>query len=57
LNRRGFLRAGRRHRHGAAAAVVLRRPAAVAAESDADKKKARYKESDHVKTYYRVNRY
>jgi hypothetical protein len=31
--------------------------AAQAAESDADKKKARYKESDHVKTFYRVNRY
>ena len=31
--------------------------AAQAAESDADKKKARYKETDHVKTFYRVNRY
>jgi len=31
---------------------------AVAAESDSEKKKARYKaNSDEVKTYYRVNRY
>ncbi len=38
-----------------------RRPArggsAGAAETDADKKKARYRETDHVKTFYRVNRY
>jgi len=26
-------------------------------ESDSDKRKARYKETDHVKTFYRVNRY
>jgi hypothetical protein len=26
-------------------------------ESNDEKRKARYKESDHVKTYYRVNRY
>jgi hypothetical protein len=30
---------------------------AVAEESDSEKKKARYKETDHVKVYYRVNRY
>jgi len=30
---------------------------AVAAESEQDKRKARYKETDHVKAYYRVNRY
>jgi len=26
-------------------------------ESNDEKRKARYKETDHVKTYYRVNRY
>jgi hypothetical protein len=26
-------------------------------ESDDEKRKARYRESDEVKTYYRVNRY
>ena len=30
---------------------------AAASESAAEKKKARYRESDHVKTYYRTNRY
>lgn len=55
LGRRDFLRA-----MGAGAGLAVAAPLAgeaVAAESDADKKKARYKESDHVKTYYRVNRY
>jgi hypothetical protein len=41
----------------AAAAVPLATEAQAAAESDADKKKARYRETDHVKTFYRVNRY
>jgi hypothetical protein len=57
LGRRDFLRA-----MGAGAGVAVTAAApfateAVAAESDADKKKARYKESDHVKTFYKVNRY
>jgi hypothetical protein len=26
-------------------------------ESSAEKRKARYRETDHVKTFYRVNRY
>lgn len=30
---------------------------AAAAESDADKKKARYRVTDHVKAFYRTNRY
>jgi predicted RNA methylase len=45
---------------GAGLAAVAAAPIAtdaVAAESDADKKKARYRETDHVKTFYRVNRY
>jgi urocanate hydratase len=38
------------------AAVVSGGPA-LAAESDAEKMKARYKETDHVKSFYRTNRY
>ena len=57
LGRRDFLRA---IGAGAGLAVTAAAPLAseaAAAESDAEKKKARYKESDHVKTYYRVNRF
>lgn len=45
---------------GAGLAAVAAAPVAteaVAAESDADKTKARYRETEHVKTFYRVNRY
>jgi anaerobic selenocysteine-containing dehydrogenase len=55
VGRRDFLRA-----MGAAGVVATAAPLATpaaASESDADKKKARYKESEHVKTFYRVNRY
>jgi hypothetical protein len=41
----------------AAAAVVPLGGEAEAAESASDAKKARYKETEHVKNYYRVNRY
>ncbi len=44
---------------GAAAATTaapLTAPAA-AAQSDQDKRKARYKETEHVKAFYRVNKY
>ena len=41
----------------AAAAVPLAGGEAVADESQAERVKARYKETDHVKNYYRVNRY
>ena len=44
---------------GAAAATTaapLAAPA-VAAESDQEKRKARYKETEHVKAFYRVNKY
>ena len=57
LNRRGFLRAGLGTATVAATAVVAPVAPAVAGESEADKKKARYTESEHVKTYYRTNRY
>lgn len=41
----------------AAAAVVPLASEAEADESQAERVKARYKETDHVKNYYRVNRY
>jgi hypothetical protein len=46
---------------GAGAAVATSGPlaqnAAADSESNDDKRKARYKETAHVKEYYRVNRY
>jgi hypothetical protein len=56
VGRREFLRvlgAGA----GAAAAAPLAGQAKADSESNDEKRKARYKETDHVKTYYRVNRY
>ena len=41
----------------AAAATVLPTQDAEASESQAERTKARYSETDHVKTFYRVNRY
>jgi hypothetical protein len=41
----------------AAAAVMPIAGEAKAEESQAERVKARYKETDHVKNYYRVNRY
>ena len=56
VGRRDFLRA-----IGAGAAVAAAAPLAGEARADSEsndeKRKARYKETDHVKTYYRVNRY
>jgi len=57
LGRRDFLRA---MGVGAGLAMTAAAPLAseaTASESDADKKKARYKETDHVKAYYKVNRF
>ena len=57
VGRRDFLRTlGAGAGLAATAAVPLAAPAA-AAESDADKTKTRYRETDHVKTFYRVNGY
>ena len=53
--RRFFLMGG-----SAAVAVAAAVPLATEAEADesqAERVKARYKETDHVKNYYRVNRY
>ena len=56
LGRRQFLRA-----LGAGAAATAASPLATEAMADSetndDKRKSRYRESDHVKEYYRVNRY
>ena len=56
VGRRDFLRA-----LGAGAAVSAAAPLATEAKADNekndDKRKARYKETDHVKAFYRVNRY
>jgi hypothetical protein len=54
--RRDFLRA-----LGAGAAVTAAAPLATEAKADSesndDKRKARYQETDHVKAFYRVNRF
>jgi hypothetical protein len=56
LGRRDFLRV-----LGAGAAVTAAAPLAIeakaASETNDEKRKSRYKETDHVKVYYRVNRY
>jgi hypothetical protein len=57
VGRREFLRTLGAGAGLAATAVVPLATKAEAAESDADKKKARYRETEHVKTFYRVNRY
>ena len=46
---------------GAGASVAATAPmatvAAVASETNDEKRKSRYRESEHIKTFYRVNRY
>jgi hypothetical protein len=58
LGRRDFLRT---MGAGAGLAVTVGGPFATteaeAAETDAEKLKARYKATDHVKTFYKVNSY
>ena len=55
LDRRSFFMMG--GSAVATAAIIPLAGEAEAAESDAEAKKARYKETDHVKNFYRVNRY
>jgi hypothetical protein len=56
VGRREFLRA-----MGVGAGLAAAAPLATGAKADTEnndeKRKARYKETDHVKTFYRVNRY
>jgi hypothetical protein len=58
LGRRDVLRAfGLGTTAAAAASLPLAGAARADSETTDEKRKARYKESDHVKTYYSVNRY
>jgi ribosomal protein L12E/L44/L45/RPP1/RPP2 len=57
LGRRDFLRTLGAGTAAVAAAGPLALPAAADTESNSEKRKARYKETEHVKTFYRVNRY
>ncbi|MBP7064392.1 twin-arginine translocation signal domain-containing protein [Ferrovibrio sp.] len=57
LGRRDFLRGAGVGAAAATVAVVAAAPAKVeAAENAQERKKARYKETEHVKTYYAQNR-
>ncbi|OKO91955.1 formate dehydrogenase [Bradyrhizobium sp. NAS80.1] len=42
---------------GVTLATPLMTPAQADSETDQERRKARYKETEHVKTFYRVNRY
>jgi hypothetical protein len=58
VGRRDFLRKVGIGTVGAGAAVAAPLTGALAdTETNDEKRKARYKETDHIKTYYRVNRY
>ncbi len=57
VGRREFLRVLGAGAGAAAVAPALSGEARADSENDQEKRKARYKETDHVKTYYRVNRY
>ena len=57
LGRRDFLRTLGVGATAVAATAPLAGDARADTESNDEKRKARYKETEHVKTYYRVNRY
>lgn len=57
LGRREFLRALGAGATVAAASGQLADEARADTETNDEKRKARYRETDHVKTFYRVNRY
>ena len=58
LGRREFLRSlGAGATVAAAASGPLAGEARADTESNDEKRKSRYKETEHVKTFYRVNRY
>jgi len=57
VGRRDFLRVLGAGAGAAAVAPAMSVEARADSESNDEKKKARYKETDHVKTFYRVNRY
>ena len=57
VGRRDFLRVLGAGAVGAAASAPLTGEAEAATESPDEQRKARYKETDHIKRYYSVNRY
>jgi hypothetical protein len=57
MARRDFLRAMGVGAGVAATTAMLGAEAAADSETTEEKKKARYRETEHVKAYYRVNRY
>jgi hypothetical protein len=58
LGRREFLRTlGAGATVAAASAAPLASAARADTESNDEKRKSRYRETEHVKTFYRVNRY
>jgi hypothetical protein len=58
VGRRDFLRIlGSGVGVAAAAGAVATAPAHADSETNAEKVKARYRETDHIRAFYRVNRY
>ena len=60
MDRRSFIRtlgSGSAVAAAAAAAPIVAATDAEAYDPGAEQRKARYKETDHVKAFYRVNRY
>jgi len=57
VGRRDFLRVLGAGAGAAAVAPAMSVEARADSENNDEKKKSRYKETDHVKAYYRVNRY
>ena len=59
MDRRGFFRSlgGSAAAAAAVAGVPLASAPALATENQNERTKSRYKESDHVKAFYRTNRY
>ena len=57
LGRRDFLRTLGVGATAVAATTPLAGEARADTETNDEKRKARYRETEHVKTYYRVNRY
>lgn len=57
LGRRDFLRAFSVGAGAAAVTAPLAGEAKADSESQDERRKARYRETEHVKTFYRVNRY
>jgi len=57
LGRRDFLRTLGAGASAAVATSPLASSAHADTENNDEKRKARYKETEHVKTFYRVNRY